>query len=72
MAVAVCVQYTCVRVYMYTHTHIVRESQKVRQGSGKRESPRLSEREGTRVRDVSVGMCTKWGVCAFVYHINRV
>jgi len=32
----------------------------------------LSEREGTRVRGVNVEMCAEWGVCALVYHINRV
>ena len=65
-------QYTCGRVYIYTHTHIVHEWQKERKGSGKRGSHVLSEREGSRVRDVSVGMFAEWGVCAFVYHINRV
>jgi len=57
---------------MYTHAHIVQESQAVRKSSRNRQSHRLSEREGIRVRDVSIGMCTEWGVWAFLYHINRV
>ena len=68
--VAACEQYKCVRVYINTHTHIVHEWQNERKGSGKRGSHILSEREGTRVRDVNVDMCAEWGVCAFVSMIT--
>jgi len=61
---SLCAVYMCACVNVYTHSHCTRVTES--------EKRQWKARESQIERERGYRMCTEWGVCAFVYHINRV